>query len=316
MHQPHALTLALFASLLLLPGPAHGSPEPTRWERIRAAEVVVVTGSADHMEHVLRRAGVRFELAAPADVAQLPLHGQQVLMVNCTAPLPPEGRERVRRFVRAGGFLYTTDHAVRNLIEPVFPGFIRMVGSSSQKVFPMELVGHERGLLQHLATDGPPRWQLAGGGHLFEVVDKQRVEVLMRSEAVQAQYGKGGVLGVRFRVDDGVVIHVTGHFHTQPGQQPGVASAGRAFEQLSENVVQAKRADQPRLQRLYDRAPKKAVVFRAAPKPTAPTVATPAAEAPVQTSPSLPVRVLEEEDGYSRVRDAEGNEGWVPSDAL
>ena len=36
-------------------------------------------------------------------------------------------------------------------------------------------------------------------------------------------------------------LHVTGHFFTQPGQKPEVASAGRAFEQLSRNVVQEKK---------------------------------------------------------------------------
>lgn len=316
MDTPDIRTSAvLFFATLLFAGPARATESSDRMARIRAAEVVVVRGSADHMEHVLQRAGVTFELAGPEEVAQLPLHGQQVLMVNCTAQLPPEGRERVRRFVRAGGFLYTTDHAVQNLIEPVFPGFLRYTRSSTEEVFPMELVGTDRGLLQHLATDGKPRWQLAGGGHLFEVLAPQRVDVLMRSAEVAKRYGHG-VLGVRFRVDDGMVVHVTGHFHTQPGQQPGVASAGGAFEQLSENVVRAKQQDQGRLQRLYDRTPTQSVTLRAKPTAAAAPVMQPGAMQPAKTSSSVPVRVLEQEDGFSRVRDAEGNEGWVPSDAL
>ena len=51
-------------------------------------------------------------------------------------------------------------------------------------------------------------------------------------------------------VCDGQVIHVTGHFFTQPGQSAEVASAGRSFEQLSANVAAEKAADKSRLETL------------------------------------------------------------------
>src|SRR5262249_30361593 len=192
-------------------------------ERLRQAEVVVVTGSADHMEQVLRRAQVKFAVVDPEDLPQLPLHGQQVLMVNCTGEMSAAARERVRRFVTAGGFLYTTDHAVHYLLELAFPGYVRWNHkTSSQEIFPMEVGQTDRGLLKKLHTGGHPRWQLAGGGYLFDIVDPKNVEVLMTSRAVAARYG-APVLGVRFRVGDGQVIHVTGHFFTQPGQAPEVA---------------------------------------------------------------------------------------------
>ena len=49
----------------------------------------------------------------------------------------------------------------------------------------------------------------------------------MESKEVAARYGTGA-LGVRFKYEDGYVIHVTGRFYTQPGQDDAVASAGRA----------------------------------------------------------------------------------------
>jgi hypothetical protein len=126
-------------ALLLLTATAHAS-HPDALERIRQAEVVVVSGSADHMEQVLRRAQVRFVVVTPDELPQVPLHGQQVLMVNCTGEMSPAARERVRRFVSAGGFLYTTDHAVHHLIERVFPGYIRWNHkTSSEEIFPMQV---------------------------------------------------------------------------------------------------------------------------------------------------------------------------------
>jgi hypothetical protein len=307
---------ALAAVALLLASAAPASARVHDLERLRQAEVVVVRGSADHMEHVMQHAQVRYVVVDPQDLPQLPLHGQQVLMVNCTGEMSAAARERVRRFVTAGGFLYTTDHAVHYLVEQVFPGTIRWNHkTSNEEIFAMELGQTDRGLLKKIGTGGHPRWQLAGGGYLFDVVDKQHVDVLMSSRAVAARYGSG-VLGVRFRVGDGQVIHVTGHFFTQPGQAPEVASAGRAFEQLSSNVAAEKQADKARLQTLYNVAPKRPVALQAAPEPAAPPVAQVGGAAPATTAPSTPVRVLEKKGSYSRVRDTQGNEGWVPSDTL
>jgi hypothetical protein len=173
-----------------------------------------------------------------------------------------------------------------------------------------------------------PRWQLAGGGYLFDVVDAQKVEVLMRSKAVGARYG-APVLGVRFHVGDGQVIHVTGHFFTQPGQRPEVAAAGRAFEQMSANVVDEKRADNGRIDSLYNVAPKREVVMRQAPAASAAPVVSAAdfdkaagadkntsSVAGVRTAPTTRVRGLERKAGFAKIRDTQGNEGWVDADAL
>src|SRR4051812_39147327 len=92
---------------------------------VESAEVVIVAGSADHMEHVMQRAGVKYALITPDELPTAPLHWQQILMVNCTGQMSAAARERVRRFVNAGGMLYTTDHAVHYLLESIFPGKIR-----------------------------------------------------------------------------------------------------------------------------------------------------------------------------------------------
>src|SRR5881394_119498 len=155
---------------------------------VASAEVVIVTGSADHMEQVMRRAGVKFALVTPDQLPDVPLRWQQILMVNCTGQMSARAQERVRRFVNAGGLLYTTDHAVHYLLEPLFPGKVRFNHKTSeQEIFPMQTQG-DRGFVAKIAAaadrgGGEPRWQLAGGGMLFDVLDPS-VEVLMRSKQV------------------------------------------------------------------------------------------------------------------------------------
>src|SRR5690348_14493535 len=114
-------------------------------------EVVIVTGSADHMEHVMQRAGVKYALVTPDELATTPLRWQQSLMVNCAGQLPPAAQERVKRFVNAGGMLYTTDHAVHYLLEAIFPGKVRYnEKSTAQEIFPMQTQG-DRGLLAKIS---------------------------------------------------------------------------------------------------------------------------------------------------------------------
>src|SRR5438067_11619617 len=123
---------------------------------VSSADVVIVTGSADHMEQVMRRAGVKFALVTPSDLPDLPLRWQQILMVNCTGQMSAPARERVRRFVNAGGMLYTTDHAVHYLIEAIFPGKVRFnQKSSAEQIFPMQVKG-DRGLVAKINDHGEP----------------------------------------------------------------------------------------------------------------------------------------------------------------
>src|SRR5207302_3900463 len=118
-----------------------------------------------------------------------------------------------------------------------------------------------------------------------------------------------------FKVGDGQVIHASGHFYTQPGQRPEVAAAGQAFEQLSANVVTEKRAQKAELDKLYDASPRREVALQQSPAPAAPTVAAPEGGASSVTRASK-LRVLGRKGGYANVRDDQGNEGWVPADAL
>ena len=284
------------------------------------ASVVVVRGSADHMEQVLTQAKVSFVAVDPSELPALALNGKQVLMVNCTGDMSPEARERVRRFVAAGGFLYTTDHVVRTLIEPLVPNTIAFAGQTNEQVFPVKVRGtdQDRGLLNSLGGNAKEMWQTAGGGYTFKVLDAKKVTVLMESPEMAKVYGSG-LIAARFRYEDGQVIHVTGHFFSQPGQKPSadVASAGQGFTQFSSNVTEAKKADAPRIDSLYATGTRREVQLQAAPAPAAPAAATMGrGTGGAQLGAGEKLKVMEKKNGYTKVRDVQGNEGWVNDEAL
>lgn len=304
------IPMVLWAVSLAAPAWASPGGHGELAARVAEAKVVVVRGSADHMEQVLSRAHVAYVAVDPSELPELPLNAHQVLMVNCTGDMSAAARERVRRFVAAGGFLYTTDHAVHQLIEPIFPGTIAWTGASTtEQIVPVRLHGNpdDRGLLANLGGEANEHWQLASGGYPFKVLDKSKVEVLMDSPSAAHQYGAGAI-AVRFHYQDGVVIHVTGHFFTQPGQTGAVAQAGRAFETLSANVVASKAEDEVRIDRLYSKHATAPAKLQAAPSTSSAGGAA--------VAPGAALRELGRKDGYVQVRDDQGNEGWMPAAAI
>ncbi len=307
----------LLSALVLSATAFAANPHNGRLEAIAKAKVIIVRGSADHMEQVLAKAKADFVTVEPAELPELPLNAKQVLMVNCRGEMSDAARERVRRFVAAGGFLYTTDHAVHELVEKIFPNTIAWTGTTTnQEVLPVKVRGtdEDRGLLNSLGGNAKEFWQVAGGGYPVKVLDPKRVTVLMESKEVAQKYGSG-TIAVRFRYEDGQVIHVTGHFYSQPGQQGAVASAGRGFETFSANVVQEKSKDVGRIDSLYDAAPKREVQLQVAPAATAAPAPTMGMGGATKSSGER-LKVLEKKSDFTRVRDQQGNEGWVPTDAL
>lgn len=147
------------------------------------------------------------------------------------------------------------------------------------------------------------------------MLDPKRVTVLMESPEAEKLFGSGNI-AARFRYEDGQVIHVTGHFFSQPGQQSdAVAAAGKGFETFSSNVVQEKAKDTGRIDALYDQAPRRPVQLQAEPAADAPAAPTMGAGTG-SLGKGEKVRVLEKKGDYLKVRDAQGNEGFVPTSAF
>ena len=97
---------------------------------VQGRDVVVVAGSMDHIESVLAAARIPHTLIQPAQVADWPLNLQDDrLMVDCPGVVPDAAVARIERFVRAGGLLYTTDWALKSLVEKAFPNTIAATGN-------------------------------------------------------------------------------------------------------------------------------------------------------------------------------------------
>lgn len=211
---------------------------------VAGKDIVVVRGSMDHIENVLAAANIRHTLVEPDQVAGLDLRADQIVMVDCPGVMPDAGVRRLERFVRAGGLLYTTDWALLNVVQKAFPGTIEHNGKSTGDEVTAVAVSatHDDLMSQMLLTkDDQPQWWLEGGSYPITVLDPKRVQVLATSAAMDKKYGAAPVV-VRFKWDDGEVIHVVSHFYRQVSAQGPAVAAAKAIDQVEGLTDQQKAA--------------------------------------------------------------------------
>lgn len=100
-------------------------PERARaLDAVEQSDVVVVAGTYDHVESVLAALDVPHMVLSVPELDRLRLWPEQLLIVNGPGQISPRAVARVRAFVEAGGSLFTTDWALKHVIEPAFPGVL------------------------------------------------------------------------------------------------------------------------------------------------------------------------------------------------
>jgi hypothetical protein len=122
----------------------------------------------------------------------------------------------IRRFVEAGGTLFTTDWALKHVIEPCFPGTIEYnQRSTGDDVVRIEVLDRDHRFLQGVLEDGDdPLWWLEGSSYPIRVLDPERVQVLITSNELEQKYGEAPV-AVTFGHGEGEVLHMISHYYLQ-----------------------------------------------------------------------------------------------------
>jgi hypothetical protein len=193
------------------------APERARaLDEVEKSDVVVVAGTYDHVESVLQALHVPHTLIDVGAVDRLRLRPEQLLIVNCPGQVSPRGVTRIRRFVEEGGSLFTTDWALKHVVEPAFPGVLAFQKSpTADDVVRIEVNDHDNIYLQGV-LDGQddPQWWLEGSSYPITILDAERVQVLITSRELGEKYGETPV-AVWFRWGEGDVFHMISHYYLQ-----------------------------------------------------------------------------------------------------
>lgn len=302
---------------------------------VKQAEIIVIKSNYDRVEDVLGAVGVPHLLITERELEQIELDARQLVMINCAGALTPTGLTKIERFVRAGGFLYTTDWALTNVIERAFPGYIKYNGNpTGNDVVAVEIQEKDNVFLQHVQlTDTQPRWWLEGSSYPIKVLKPDAVKVLIGSKEMKEKYHDGAI-AVTFSHGDGRVLHIVSHFYLQQndmrdareqasadeylkGSLPadvvdsledsdalkrakgGDVTSAYANQQFTTNIIVERKRDQERIEKLYDKR-----------------VTTRGDVGGKKVEAGTRVRVVERKGAKVKVRTLSGEEAWFDADMV
>jgi hypothetical protein len=186
-------------------------------EARRSGRLLAVRGSMDYIEKVLPHCYASEKVVLEPTSMPPVLTDFDVVFVGCPGHINTKAWSGpLYDFLELGGILVTTDWCLGNLIEPIFPGMIRNVGSASG-TFPLSVRQPNHPLLEGVEGIEKTPWVVEGASHRIAVVNTARVEVVLDAPKM----GEPSAILVAFQVGQGLVIHAVSHFHLQGSETKG-----------------------------------------------------------------------------------------------
>jgi hypothetical protein len=195
---------------------------PTDFEILKKVDetsIVIVAGVYDKVELVLDLINVPYVLIQPADFERINLRPDQILIINCPGEIA-RGLNKVEAFVNQGGFLFTTDWALLNVLEKIFPKLVRYNQKpTADDCVRVEVVDKSNKFLEGLFQGGAdPIWWLESSSYPIEILDKEKVKVLVRSREMKEKYGQAPIVITFEHGNGGTVLHMTSHYYLQKSE--------------------------------------------------------------------------------------------------
>ncbi len=185
-------------------------------ENLDDSDIIVIMGVYDHIHHVLTHLNMPFKMVEHYELNSIQLRPDQTVFVNCPSAFDLTAARKLRTFVEQGGQLITTDWGLKHVLEPAFPEMVKFNGQpTSDEVVRIELIDGEDELVKgFLDEKSDPVWWLEGSSYPIEILNKEKVKVLIRSKELGEKYNANPVM-IRFEWGKGVVYHMISHLYLQ-----------------------------------------------------------------------------------------------------
>ena len=216
------------------------------FEELGQSEVIVSIGVHDYIEQVFNGIGLKHNLINPQQFEKIDLDPDKIIFINCPGSVSSKGLRNLVTFVEKGGFLFTTDWALKHVIEPGFPGYIKYNNRpTNDEVVRVEILAEEDPFLQSLiGPNDDPQWWLEGSSYPIEIVNHKEVDILIKSKEIEKKYGESAVF-VTFDYGKGKVYHMISHFYLQRAETRTArhkkSGAEYAYEKLNMDESRAEK---------------------------------------------------------------------------
>ena len=187
-----------------------------KFDNLKKSDIIVSLGEHDTIEKVFSGIGVKYKLIDPSYFESIYLDPEKIVFMNCPGKVSIKGLKNIVDFVDEGGFLFTTDWALKYVIEPGFPGYIEYNNQPTlDDVVRVEILTENDPFLQSLlGPNDDPQWWLEGSSYPIKVINNKKVETLVKSKGLGDKYGGSSVF-VSFDYGKGKVYHMISHFYLQ-----------------------------------------------------------------------------------------------------
>ena len=207
------------------------------FEELGQSEVIVSIGVHDYIEQVFNGIGLKHNLINPQQFEKIDLDPDKIIFINCPGNVSSKGLRNLVTFVEKGGFLFTTDWALRHVIEPGFPGYIKYNNRpTNDEVVRVDILAEEDPFLQSLiGPNDDPQWWLEGSSYPIEILNHKEVDILIKSKEIEKKYGESAVF-VTFDYGKGKVYHMISHFYLQRAETRTARHAKSGAEYANEKL--------------------------------------------------------------------------------
>ena len=207
------------------------------FEELGQSEVIVSEGVHDYIEQVFNGIGLKHNLINPQQFEKIDLDPDKIIFINCPGSVTSKGLRNLVTFVEKGGFLFTTDWALRHVIEPGFPGYIKYNNRpTNDEVVRVDILAEEDPFLQSLiGPNDDPQWWLEGSSYPIEILNHKEVDILIKSKEIEKKYGESAVF-VTFDYGKGKVYHMISHFYLQRAETRTARHAKSGSEYANEKL--------------------------------------------------------------------------------
>ena len=179
-------------------------------------DIVVVRGQYDHVEQVLDVGNIPYMAVESHALARINLRADQMLVINCPGKIDKLSIQQVRDFVYSGGSLFTTDWALKYVLEPAFSGVVEHNGNSTtDTVIAVRPIISDNPMLDGIFDENSePQWWLERSSFPIKILDTSKVNILIDSAELGRSWGASPVV-INFEYGHGEVMHMISHYYLQ-----------------------------------------------------------------------------------------------------
>ncbi len=206
---------------------------------VKESSIIIIKGIYDKVELVLDLIKVPYVLLYPDEFYDIDLRPDQILIINCPGSGLDQSLPKIREFANRGGFLFTTDWALLNILEKIFPSLVKYnQRPTADDCVAVEVVDKSNKFLEGLfKADEKPIWWLESSSYPIQILDTSKVQVLVKSKEMREKYGEAPIVITFTYGDGGTVLHMTSHYYLQRSELRTTRHKKSAKEYITEEMA-------------------------------------------------------------------------------